>query len=140
LFLLITRGHGFKSRKGSETIDRPCITGLYHRAVLFAVCYFILRLVLRMTPDDDARERDAEILVLRHQLAVLKRANPRPRTRRLDRMMIAAFARLIRRDRWSGFIVSPATILRWHRELVARKWTYKRSRAGAHPSIRRSAA
>jgi hypothetical protein len=38
--------------------------------VLFAVCYFILRLVLRMTPDDDAREREAEILVLRHQLVV----------------------------------------------------------------------
>jgi transposase InsO family protein len=101
--------------------------------MLFAVCYFILRLVLRITPDDDTREREAEILVLRHQLAVLKRANPRPRLRRLDRMMIAAFARLIRRDRWSGFIVSPATILRWHRELVARKWTYKRSRTGRPP-------
>src|SRR6266540_5761308 len=48
-------------------------------------------------------------------------------------MMIAAFARLIRRDRWSGFIVSPATILGWHRELVARKWTYKRSRTGRPP-------
>jgi putative transposase len=101
--------------------------------VLFAVCSFILRLVLRITPDDDTREREAEILVLRHQLAVKKRANPRPRIRRLDRMIIAAFARLIRRDRWSGFIVSPATILRWHRELVARKWTYKRSRTGRPP-------
>jgi hypothetical protein len=86
-----------------------------------------------MTLDDDTREREAEILVLRHQLAVLKRANPRPRIHRLDRMMIAVFARLIRRDRWSGFIVSPATILRWHRELVARKWTYKRSRTGRPP-------
>jgi putative transposase len=93
----------------------------------------ILRLVLRITPDDDTREREAEILVLRHQLAVLKRASPRPRIRRLDRMMIAAFARLVRRDRWSGFIVSPATILRWHREIVARKWTYRRSRIGRPP-------
>ncbi len=101
--------------------------------MLFAACYFILRLVLRMTLDDDTRERVAEILVLRHQLAVLKRANPRPRIRRLNRMMIVAFARLIRRERWSGFIVSPATILRWHRELVARKWTYKRSRSGRPP-------
>jgi putative transposase len=48
-------------------------------------------------------------------------------------MMIAALARLISRDRWSGFIVSPATILRWHWELVARKWTYKRSRTGRPP-------
>jgi putative transposase len=110
-----------------------CSRALYHRAVLFGVCYFILRLVLRMTPDDETCEREAEILVLRHQLAVLKRANPRPRIRRLDRMIIAALARLIRRDRWSGFIVSPATILRWHRELVARKWTYKRSRTGRPP-------
>ena len=101
--------------------------------MLFAVCYFILRLVLRMTADDDAREREAEILVLRHQLVVLKRANPRPRIRRLDLMMIAAFAKLIRQDRWSGFIVSPATILGWHRELVARKWTYRRSRTGRPP-------
>jgi putative transposase len=99
--------------------------------VLFAAYYFILRLVLRMTPDDDMRERVAEILVPRHQLAVLRRADPRPRIRRLDRMMIAAFARLIRRDRWSGFIVSPATILRWHRELVA--WTYRRPRTGRLP-------
>ena len=86
-----------------------------------------------MTLDDDTREREAEILVLRHQLAVLKRANPRPRIQRLDRMMIAVFARLIRRDRWPAFIVSPATILRWHRELVARRWTYTRATTGRPP-------
>jgi hypothetical protein len=51
------------------------------------------------------------ILILRHQL-VLKRANPRPRLCRRDRMMITALARMIRRDRWSGFIVTLATVLR----------------------------
>ena len=48
-------------------------------------------------------------------------------------MMIAALAGFIRRDRWSGFIVTPATILRWHRELVRRKWTFKHSRIGRPP-------
>lgn len=101
--------------------------------MLLAVCYFILRLILRIAPVDDAKEREAEILVLRHQLAVLKRANPRPRMRRWDRMLIAVLSRTIPRDRWSGFIVTPATILRWHRELVARKWTFPHNRTGRPP-------
>ena len=45
-------------------------------------------------------------------------------------MVIAALADLIDRDRWSGFIVSPATILRWHPELVRRKWTFRHRKAG----------
>jgi hypothetical protein len=48
-------------------------------------------------------------------------------------MMITALARVIRRDRWSGFIVTPATILRWHCELVARRWTYRGKRTGRPP-------
>ena len=75
--------------------------------MLFAICYFIFRSILRIAPQGDAIEREAEILVLRHQLAVLSRTNPRPRLRRRDRMTIAALASLVRRERWSGFIVSP---------------------------------
>jgi putative transposase len=101
--------------------------------VLFAICYFIFRSILRIAPRGDAIEREAEILVLRHQLAVLSRTNPRPRLRRRDRMTIAALASLVRRERWSGFIVSPSTILRWHRELVRRKWTYRHKRTGRPP-------
>ncbi len=96
--------------------------------MLFAFCYFLLRSVLRIGPDGVAREREAEILVLRHQLAVLKRTNRRPRLRRRDRMTIAAVARLIRPERCSGFILTPATILRWDRELVRRKWTFRHAR------------
>jgi hypothetical protein len=96
--------------KGSQTSINAPTTGLHHRAVLFAFCHFLLRSVLRIGPDGLAREREAEILLLRHQLAVLKRANRRPRLRRRDRMTIAAVARLIRPDRWSGFIATPATI------------------------------
>ncbi len=101
--------------------------------MLFASCYFILRALLRIAPDGDAREREAEILVLRHQLAVLKRTTPRPHLRRRDRMVIAALAGLIGRDRWSAFVVSPATVLRWHRELVRRKWTYSHRKTGRPP-------
>ena len=100
--------------------------------MLFAFCYFVLRALIRIG-SDDAREREAEILVLRHQLSVLKRSNPRPRLRRRDRMVIAALANLIDRDRWTAFIVSPATILRWHRELVRRKWTFRRRTPGRPP-------
>ncbi len=101
--------------------------------MLFAVIYFILRLLLRLTPEGDAREREAEILVLRHQLAVMKRSAGRPKLRRLDRVLLAAFARFVPRERWSCFIVSPQTMLRWHRELVARKWTYRHTRIGRPP-------
>ena len=101
--------------------------------MLFAFYYFIMRAVLRIAPDGEAREREAEILVLRHQLAVMRRQNPPPHLRRRDRVTIAALGGLIGRDRWTGFIVTPATILRWHRELVRRKWTYKRTRTGRPP-------
>lgn len=101
--------------------------------MFFAVCYFILRALLRIAPDDDATKREAEILVLRHQLAVLKRTNPRPGLRRRDRMLLSALARLIPRERWRGLTITPATILRWHRELVARKWTFTHARIGRPP-------
>jgi putative transposase len=70
------------------------------------------------------RSKDAEILVLRHQLAVLRRQIPRPRFDRTDRAFLAAFARVLDRDRWSMFLVKPDTILAWHRRLVANHWTY----------------
>ena len=49
---------------------------------------------------------------------------------RLDRMLLAAFSRLIPRERWSAFSVTPQTLLRWHRDLVRRKWPYKLKRVG----------
>jgi transposase InsO family protein len=77
---------------------------------------------LGLGPASDAR--DVEIAVLRHQLAVLARQVTRPRYTQTDRMMLAWLAKLLPRDRWRAFLVTPATLLRWHRELVARRWTY----------------
>jgi hypothetical protein len=70
------------------------------------------------------RSKDAEILVLRHQLAVLHRQVPRPRFERTDRALLTALSRVVGRDRWSIFLVKPDTILAWHRRLVANHWTY----------------
>jgi hypothetical protein len=71
--------------------------------------------------------------VLRRQLGVLGRTVKRPPLRRRDRMLLAAVSTLLPRKRWSVFLVSPQTLLRWHRELVGRKWTYRRRLPGRPP-------
>ena len=77
---------------------------------------------------------EIEILVLRHQLAVLQRRTPRPRISWTDRAVIAALARLLPARRRRGFLITPATILRWHRQLVRRRWTTPSTRPG-RPAI-----
>ncbi|MDA8313200.1 MAG: integrase, partial [Actinomycetota bacterium] len=74
--------------------------------------------------------KEAEILVLRHQLAVLRRQVARPRFSWSDRAFIATVAKLVPRERWASFLVRPETILRWHRALVRRHWSYPHSSPG----------
>jgi hypothetical protein len=81
----------------------------------------------------DAVAKDAEILVLRHQLAVLRRQVAGPRFSWGDRAFIATLARLVPRKRWAAFLVTPETILRWHRALVRRHWTHPHQRPGRPP-------
>jgi putative transposase len=77
--------------------------------------------------------KDLEILVLRHQLAVLGRQTPRPRFEPADHAVLAAISRALPRARWSCFLVRPETLLRWHRRLVAGAWTYPHRGAGRPP-------
>jgi hypothetical protein len=76
--------------------------------------------------------KDLEIVVLRHELAILKRQIRRPAMTWTDRLCLAAASRLLPRGRWRAFIVTPATLLQWHRRLVAKRWTFAR-RAGRPP-------
>ena len=96
---------------------------------------FLYRLVRRVAEAIrihrmDGLAKDAEILVLRHQLAVLQRQVARPRFTWSDRALVSALARLVPHERWASFLVTPETILRWHRALVRRHWTYPHRRLG----------
>jgi transposase len=93
-----------------------------------SITYLLVRKLLRLlaidpTPDD----KDVEIAVLRHQLAVIRRQVARPRFSPTDRALLATLSRLVPRERWGSFLVTPATLLRWHRELVGRRWTFART-------------
>jgi hypothetical protein len=90
---------------------------------------FLLSLMIRavarllVLPRTEGATKDLEILVLRHQLRVLGRKTGRPRFTILDRVLLATASRLLPRDRWASFLVTPQTLGRWHRTLVRRKWT-----------------
>jgi putative transposase len=77
---------------------------------------------------------ELEILVLRHELAVLRRQSARTSFTRADRALLAALSRLLPRPAWASVPVKPDTVLRWHRQLVARRWTYSHTRPG-RPSL-----
>jgi putative transposase len=94
--------------------------------------YRLVRVVLDLLVLRGRRDcsKDAEILVLRHQLGVLGRQVPRPQFEPVDRMFFSALARVLRRDRWTVFLMKPDTLLRWHRRLITKHWTYPHRQPG----------
>jgi len=105
--------------------------------VIFSAVYLLVRCLLGCLIVLARREvsRDAELLVLRHENAVLRRQISRVRYQPGDRLWLVALSRLIPRRRWAEvFAVTPATLLAWHRRLVARKWDYTSRRRPGRPS------
>jgi putative transposase len=93
----------------------------------------LVRLVGVLTGRGSVSQLWLENAVLRHQVKVLRRSVHRPELRDRDRAFLAAASRALSRDRWASFMVTPQTLLRWHRELIRRKWTYRRRGAGRPP-------
>ncbi len=101
------------------------LIGLIYRLAVTILSWLALRTRTQAS-------KDAELLALRHEISVLRRANPRPRVDWSDRAVLAALSRLLRKDLRAHRIVTPGTLLRWHRRLVARKWAQPRP-AGRPP-------
>jgi putative transposase len=104
--------------------------------VNLSLLYWALRRVLELVflRWRSERRKELEIVLLRHELQVLRRQVARPRLERADRALLAAFSRALRGARWNSFLVTPGTLMRWHRELVRRRWTYRGRRPG-RPSV-----
>jgi transposase InsO family protein len=89
-------------------------------------CYLALRCLLQLVVLRPRSQdfKELEIVVLRHELAVLRRQTRRPQLTTTDRVFLTAASRLLPRSSWRSFLVTPTTLLRWHRRLVAHRWTY----------------
>jgi putative transposase len=79
------------------------------------------------------RSKELEILVLRHELSILRRQVRRPQFTPGDRLLLTALSRVLPRRSWRAFFVRPETLLRWHRQLIAKHWTYPHRRPGRPP-------
>ena len=96
--------------------------------MVWSVLYLVLRRLIGRSGgrSSSVTSKEVQIAVLPHQLSILRRQIRRPHFRPTNRAFLAAARRLLPRDRWASFMLTPQTLLRWHRGLVRRKWTYER--------------
>jgi hypothetical protein len=117
-------------------VRRRVLSSCWRCGLVWSLVYLALRRLLELMVlcwrSTDANE--VEILVLRHQLAILRRQHPRPRLQPKDRALLAALSRPLPRPRWSIFVVTPETLLGWHRRMMRRRWTYPAEGRG-RPSV-----
>ena len=100
----------------------------------FALVYSLVRFLLDalLTRRQSELRLRAEVLALRHQIRVRERQVRRPRWRPADRLLLTASSRVLLRPAWSALLISPETLLRWHRELIRGKWAAY-ARRSPHP-------
>ena len=98
---------------------------------VYLVACRLFALVLLLARGDGSKE--LELLLLRHELSILRRQARRPQLTESDRLVLAALSRVMPRRSWRAFLVTPETLLRWHRRIVARRWTYPHRRPGRPP-------
>jgi len=99
-------------------------------ALSFLYIAFVRILQLVRLSRGEQQDLTIEIVMLRHEVAVLRRQVARPALQPADRAVLAGLSRLLSAGRRGRFFVQPATLLRWHRDLVRRKWTYPHRRPG----------
>jgi putative transposase len=104
-------------------------------SVVLSLVYVIARRLFELVAllGRGERSKELEILVLRHELSILRRQVSSPRFAPRDRLVLAALSRVLPRRSWSAFLVRPETLLRWHRRLVANHWTYPHRGRGRPP-------
>lgn len=103
-------------------------------AAVFRLLYRFLAALARLAVRS-GRSKDIEIIVLRHQIAVLRRQVERPAINNDDRTLLGAIAAALPRPLRQGWIVTPETLLRWHRKRIARHWTPSKRGAGRPPIV-----
>jgi putative transposase len=103
--------------------------------LLWSFVYLAVRNLFALVPllTRSRRSQELEILVLRHELGILRRQRRRPQVRPVDRALLAALSRSLPRPAWTSFSMKPETVLRWHRQLIARRWTYAHKKPGRPP-------
>jgi putative transposase len=98
---------------------------------VYVVACRLFALVLLLARSD--RSKELELLVLRHELSILRRQARRPQLAESDRLVLTALSRVMPRRSWQAFLVRPETLLRWHPRIIARRWTYPHRRPRRPP-------